>query len=198
MTYGKTSRCGQHALSDEGWRLCSAIYFCCLVWPHPLNRMISRAHVLCELSGPPSGPELWTQTCCCAFMFEFKILLVSAEQRPGPSKLSRKQPLGNPKCSSRRKTPSVAKVFSSVIYFSLSLCHWAPNSWLSLVGSSRFESSFGSLGWISFWLTLWLLLEAEKLLSGSVKIRNTKAISGADSYNSGPEGRFSLGLWPCD
>lgn len=38
----------------------SAIYFCCLVWPRPLNRMISRAHMLCELTGPPSGPELWT------------------------------------------------------------------------------------------------------------------------------------------
>lgn len=61
MTCRKTSRCGQHALWDEGWRLCSAIYFCCLVWPRPLNRMISRAHMLCELSGPPSGPELWTR-----------------------------------------------------------------------------------------------------------------------------------------
>lgn len=60
MIYKKTARWGQHALWDQGWRLRSAIYFCCLVWPHPLNRMISRAHMLCELTGPPSGPELWT------------------------------------------------------------------------------------------------------------------------------------------
>ena len=35
-----------------------------------------------------------------------------------------------------------------------------------------------------------MLLEAEKLLSGFVKIRNTKAISGVDSYSSGPGVRF--------
>lgn len=29
---------------------------------------------------------------------------------------------------------------------------WGQNSWLRLVGNSCFESSFGSLGWISFWL----------------------------------------------
>ena len=136
------------------------------------------------------------EACCCAFMFKFEILLlICAGQRPGPSGFSRKHPLWNPKCSSRRKTPSVAKAFSSAICFSFPLCHRAPNSWLRLVGNSHFESN---VGWISFCLALWLLLEVKKLLWGPVKIGKAKAISSVDSHSSGPGGKVSLGPWSGD
>lgn len=112
-------------------------------------------------------------------------------QRPGPSERSRNQLLWNPECSSRRKRPSVTKSFSSMTWLGLPLCHsapstqdqralWGHNSWLRLVGNSCFESSFGSLGWISFWLAMWPLLEAEKVLCEFAKIRATKAISRVD------------------
>lgn len=71
---------------------------------------------------------------------------------------------------------------------------WGDNSWLRLVGNSCFESSFGSLGWISFWLALWPLREAEKLLCGFAKIRKTKTISSVDSSISGPDGSLAWDL----
>lgn len=139
-----------------------------------------------ELAGAPSRPELWT-------LWPAAVLLCLSSkffhsfawgQRPGQSKLSRKQLLWNPECSSRRKRLSGTKS-SPMIRLSLPLCHSVPflrikelcgghNSWLRLVGNSCFESSFGSLGWISFWLVFWPLLEAEKLLMRVSKDQENK------------------------
>lgn len=143
MIYKKNCKVRSACTLRPGLKTHSAIYFCCLVWPHPLNRMISRA--MLWTAGPPSGAwAVDSETCCCAFMFEFKgiLLLECIAEAKGPSKLSRKQPLGNQNAHLGRKHLQWQRL-SSVICFSLFLCLWAPNSWLSLVGSFPF--------WIQFW-----------------------------------------------
>lgn len=162
-----------------------------------------------ELAGAPSRPELWTLwpaavLLCLSSKFFYSL---AWGQRPGPSKLSREQLLWNPECSSRRKRLSGTKS-SPMIWLSLPLCHSAPflgikelcgghNSWLRLVGNSCFESSFGSLGWISFWLVFGHSCRQRNCLCGLAKIRKTKAMSSVDSMNSGPDGRFSRGPLSC-
>lgn len=81
-----SARWGHCALQGQGKRLYSAICSHCFVWPFPLNQMGKRGtYGVWTGRGSQQAWAVDSVACCCAFMFEFQILLlicVGAEARP--------------------------------------------------------------------------------------------------------------------
>lgn len=159
-----------------------------------------------ELAGAPSRSGLWTLwpaavLSCLSSKFPFSFV---QGQRPGSSKLSRKQPLWNLECSSRRIRLSLRKAFSCMGCFSLPLYPWLPSVRMrEQCGYTIPDSDLWVilnpvlvLDWIFFWLAMWPLPEGKQLLHRFVKMRKSKATSSLDN-SSGLNGIFSLGPLSC-